>query len=254
MAKILIVDDSVNVRDTLRRTLAGEGYEVDSVPKAEQALEKISGRSFDLLIIDIELGGESGIELLRKVRRRGARIPVVIYSGVLTVEREKEAREAGANEVLRKDIDILHLVAQIDRIVKAQGRISRGTAGRVKKPLLVVDDDDGCRRILRDFFTRKGYRVLEASNGADALRIANSEKVSAVLLDMTMPGMDGLATLQRLMEMDSRLGVVMTTATEEDTKVKQALGLGAYGYVLKPYDFMYLELVVLSKLAIAESE
>jgi two-component system response regulator (stage 0 sporulation protein F) len=240
--------------ELLRKTLAGAGYEVDSVPGAAQALDKISRDRFNLLIIDIKLDGESGIALLRKIRERDTRIPAVLYSGALTPELEKEAREAGANEVLRKDIDILPLVAQIDRIIKAGDRIRSRPAEKLKHPLLVVDDDDGVRLLLKNFFSRKGYAVLEASNGADALRIARSEKVSAVLLDITMPGMDGLETLQRLLEINSRLGIVMTTATEEDDKVKTALGLGAYGYVLKPYDFMYLELVVLSKLIIAETE
>ena len=67
-----------------------------------------------------------------------------------------------------------------------------------------------------------------------------------------MPGMDGLTTLEKLLEINPKLGIVMVTGRQDDESIKTAIGLGAYGYVLKPFDFLYLELVVMSKLAIVE--
>ena len=255
MAKILIVDDEVRIRELLRKALTREGYEVVSVPSAEQSLELIFKEPFDLLLLDVQLSGESGLSVLKKVREHQKEVPIVIYSGVVTPELEKEAREAGANEVLGKDVDILQLVAQIGKIVKAKDRIfQRPIIGQSEKSLLIVDDEEGIRRVLREFFKRKGYSVFEAENGEDALQLIRSEKISAVLLDMKMPGMDGIETLKRLLEINPKLGVVMTTAVQDDDTVRKALELGAYSYILKPFDFMYLELVVMSKLAIAESD
>lgn len=254
MAKILIVDDEACIRELLRKALSREGYEVVSVPSAEQSLELIFEEPFDLLLLDVRLSGESGLSVLKKVREYQKEVPIVIYSGALTPELEKEAREAGANEVLSKDMDVLQLVAQIGKIVKAKNRIFQKPWGREEKTLLVVDDEDGIRRVLRDFFKAKGYKVLEAGNGEEALEIVRAEKISAVLLDMKMPGMDGLETLKRLLEIDPELGVVMSTAVQDDDKVKKAIELGAYSYILKPFDFMYLELVVKSKLVIAERD
>ncbi|GEM_PF-6752591 len=71
------------------------------------------------------------------------------------------------------------------------------------------------------------------------------------LLDVVMPGLGGLATLKKLLEIDPKLGVVMATGQQDDQTVKQAIELGASGYVLKPFDLLYLELVVLSRLMIA---
>jgi len=254
MAKILIVDDEIQIRELLRKAFAREGYEVSSVPTAEQALELIFRQPFDILLLDVRLPGESGLSVLKKVREHQKDVPVVIYTGALTPELEKEAREAGANEVLSKDIDILQLVAQIGKIVKAKDKIFKSPIERGEKTLLVVDDEEGIRRVLREFFNRKGYKVFEAGDGEEALRLIHTEKVSVVLLDMILPGMDGLETLKRLLEINPKLGVVMTTAVQDDEKVKKAIELGAYSYVLKPFDFMYLKLVVMSKLAIAESD
>lgn len=254
MAKILIVDDEVRIRELLRKALAKEGYEVESVPSAEQALEMILKESFDLLLLDVRLSGESGLSIVKKVREYQSKIPIVIYSGVVTPELDKEAREAGANEVLNKDVDVLQLVAQIGKIAKAKDKIFQKPVERLEKSILVVDDEEGIRRVLREFFKRKGYNVFEAESGQKALELARSEKISMVLLDIRMPGMDGIETLKSLLEINPKLGIVMTAAEENEDLVKKAIELGAYSYVLKPCDFMYLELVVMSKLAIAESD
>ncbi|MFH1799398.1 MAG: response regulator [Candidatus Omnitrophota bacterium] len=255
MAKILIVDDEARIRELLRKALAQAGHEVVSVPSVEQSQELIFEEPFDLLLLDVRLSsGESGISILKKVREYRKDIPIVIYSGALTPELEKEARAAGANEVLSKSMDVLQLVAQIGKIVKAKERIFQGHIERTGKSLLVVDDEESVRRVLREFFVRKGHKVVEAENGEKALQLVRSEKISAVLLDIKMPGMDGLETLKKLLEINPKLGVVMTTAEEDEDKIKQALELGAYSYVLKPCDLMYLELVVMSKLNIAGSD
>jgi len=255
VAKILIVDDEARIRELLCKSFNMAGYEVVTVPTAEQSLELIFKEIFDLILLDIRLSsGESGISILKKIREFQKEIPVVVYSGALTPELEIEARTAGANEVLSKDIDILQLVAQIGKIIKAKDRLFQEPSKEKQKSVLIVDDEEGIRRVLREFFNRKGYKVFEAGDGEKALRLIHTEKVSVVLLDMKMPGMDGLETLKRLLEIDPKLGVVMSTAVQDDEKVKKAIGLGAYSYVLKPFDFLYLELVVASKLAIAESD
>ncbi len=254
MPKILIVDDEVRVRELLRQALGREGYEVASVPGAAQALEIIFKEPFDLLILDVRLAGESGLSVVKKVREFRQNVPIVIYSGALTSEIERAAREAGANEVLSKDIDVLQLVAQIKRTVKAGERTFRGPAEQERRSILIVDDEEGVRRVLREFFKRRGFDVFEAESGEQALQCISSVKVSAVLLDMRMPGMDGLETLKRILEIDPKLGVVMATAVQDEEKIKRAIGLGAYNYVLKPFDFANLELVVMSKLTTAEGD
>lgn len=254
IAKILVVDDEVGVRELLRDTLSMKGYDVTTVPSARQSLEIVFQEPFDLIILDIELAGESGISVLKKIREFPKKIPVVIYSGNVTTELEKEARTAGANEVLRKDIGVAQLAEQIRKIVKAKDRIFQDPAKRKEKSILIVDDDHEVRCVLRDFFKTKGYKTLEAENGEEALALARSENISSVLLDIQMPGMDGLTTLEKLLQINPKLGVVMVTAVQDDEKVKKALELGAYGYVLKSVDFLYLELVVMSKLAIAASD
>lgn len=254
MAKILVVDDEVEVRELVHDALSMKGHEVIPVPDAGQAVDRIFREPFDLILLDIKLTEESGLSVLGKIRGITTNLPVVIYSGAITADLEKEARRAGANEILRKDININQLVEQIEKIVKAKSRLFAGAPKRKQKSILVVDDDSEIRHVLRDFFNTRGYKVLEAESGEKAVELARSEKIQAVLLDIKMPQMDGIATLKKLLKINPRVGVVMLTASQDDENIKKALELGAYSYVIKPCDFTYLELVVMSKLAIAESD
>lgn len=254
MARVLIVDDEIYIREFLKKAFVNAGYDVVCVPDAAQALELLFKEPFELLLADARMPGESGISLLKKVREHQKKIPVVIYTGFVTPELEQEARQAGATEVLSKDINVFQLLTQVGKIIKAKDRIFQGAVEPGKKLLLVVDDEQGVRRILKEFFSRKGYTVLEAASGDEAVRLVRAEKISSVLLDIRMPGMDGLKTLEELLKVNPNLGVVMATGVEDDEQIKKALELGAYSYVLKPYDFMYLELVVMSKLTIAEGQ
>ena len=246
MVKILVVDDEAEVRELLKDVFVKKGYSVTTIPTAIQSLDIIFQEPFDLIILDVRLIGESGMSVLKRVRQFHKKIPIVIYSGAVTAELEKEAIAVGANEVLSKSLDIFKLVERIEAIVKAGGQNLEVSPNKEENLILVVDDEHAVRSILRDFFTSKGYKVLEADSGKQALQLARSENISVVLLDMRMPGMDGLATLKKLLDVNPKLGVVMVTAVQDYEEINKALSLGAYGYVLKPFDFLYLELTVTS--------
>jgi len=105
--------------------------------------------------------------------------------------------------------------------------------------LLVVDDELMNRDVLQRRLARVGYRVLTAESGASALEIAGAQRVDLVLLDVMMPGMDGIETLRRLRKSRSlsELPVIMVTAKDSSADVVEALDAGANDYVTKPVDF-----------------
>jgi diguanylate cyclase (GGDEF)-like protein len=105
--------------------------------------------------------------------------------------------------------------------------------------LLLVDDEPMNRDVLQRRLTRAGYRILTAENGAEALEMADANRVDLVLLDVMMPGMDGIETLRRLRRSRSvaELPVIMVTAKDGSADVVEALDAGANDYVTKPVDF-----------------
>lgn len=104
------------------------------------------------------------------------------------------------------------------------------------KHILIVDDQLGIRMLLKEVFSQEGYEVSLASNGPEALEIANSNLIDGVLLDMKIPGMDGIKILKILKEDYPSLPVMMMTAYGELNLIQEAKNLGASLYFTKPFD------------------
>ncbi|MBW2342189.1 MAG: response regulator [Deltaproteobacteria bacterium] len=119
---------------------------------------------------------------------------------------------------------------------------------RIKKAVLVVDDDPKSLKLLAIKLTQEGYRVITASCGEDALEAIRLEKPGLVLLDIMMPQMDGIDTLKRIKSLKPDIPVAMVTAVWDDDEGKRAFEAGAYEYITKPIDMEYLKMAVLIKL------
>lgn len=105
--------------------------------------------------------------------------------------------------------------------------------------ILVVDDQVGVRMLLQEVFREVGYRVALAPHGEAALPLAAAERPAVALVDLKMPIMDGLETLQALRAMHPTLPVLMMTAVGEG-RVEQLLASGARDCIMKPFDVFVL--------------
>jgi len=105
--------------------------------------------------------------------------------------------------------------------------------------LLLVDDDPTLLRFLGEYLANNGYKVLQASNGPDGLRLAYREHPNLVILDVMMPGMDGWEVCARLREM-SDLPVILLTAKSTESDKLRGFRLGVDDYVTKPFSFAEL--------------
>lgn len=104
------------------------------------------------------------------------------------------------------------------------------------KKIMLVDDAAFMRMMIKDTLQKNGYtEIVEAGNGEQALAAYVTEKPDLVLMDITMPVMDGLEALRRLREMDSSAKVVMCSAMGQETMVVDALKLGARDFIVKPF-------------------
>jgi two-component system response regulator (stage 0 sporulation protein F) len=114
--------------------------------------------------------------------------------------------------------------------------------------ILIVDDEVHTVRLLQKFLTSKGYEVHTATDGREAVQKVTEVKPHVVLLDIIMPGMDGLDTLKEIKKIDSHAAIIMITAVIDEDMAKKAMQLGAFDYVTKPFDLDYVETCVLVKI------
>ncbi len=115
--------------------------------------------------------------------------------------------------------------------------------------ILAVDDEIEICAFLKLYLTKKGYEVFTAHNGEDAVKIVKEERPHVVLLDIMMPGMNGIETLKQIKEADKEVGVIMITAVKDEETAKEALKIGAYDYITKPMNLKYLDDVLMVKIA-----
>lgn len=104
------------------------------------------------------------------------------------------------------------------------------------REILIVDDQRGIRLLLNELFKKEGFKTHLAANGFDALKIAQENTVDCVLLDMKIPGMDGLEILARLKSENPKLPVMMMTAYVEQHMIDTATELGVTKYFSKPFN------------------
>jgi two-component system response regulator AtoC len=113
-----------------------------------------------------------------------------------------------------------------------------------KPQVMVVDDDLAMCAFLRDFLAARGYGALTISNSDEAVRRFHAERPSAVLLDVIMPGMDGLAALAAIKKIDHEVPVIVMSGQGGTHTVVQAMKLGATDFVCKPFEDHELEVLI----------
>lgn len=110
--------------------------------------------------------------------------------------------------------------------------------------IMIVDDEPCVCELLGAILREEGYAVLTAPSGADAVALAAAAEPELILLDMVMPGMDGMATLRELRRRGHRNVVVILTAHGSLQTAREAMQLGAYDYVTKPFNLDFLKSVL----------
>jgi two-component system OmpR family response regulator len=127
MSKVLVVDDTKNIRVLLTTCLEIEGYTVHSVNDGEQALRVLGAERFDLIFLDIKLPEYSGTEILRRIRAAGIETPVVIMTAFATVKNAVECTKLGAVAYLQKPFTaekIRNLLSEMDKEPPAKNDFS----------------------------------------------------------------------------------------------------------------------------------
>ena len=113
--------------------------------------------------------------------------------------------------------------------------------------LLIVDDEIDIREFAKRFFSKRNIEVLTASDGPEALEVIEREKPDMVLLDITMPTMNGLEVLKRLRANRNDVDVVMVTGLADEESINEANSWGIRGYIHKPLILEELEKKVMSE-------
>jgi two-component system response regulator (stage 0 sporulation protein F) len=115
--------------------------------------------------------------------------------------------------------------------------------------ILIVDDEQELGIFLAEEFKDRGLDVDTALKGLEAVESVMAKSPDIVLLDVRMPGMDGIAALKKIKDINPALKVVMMTAFQDEEIMEQARALGAIDYIKKPVSLAYLDTVIMGKIS-----
>ena len=217
---VLVIDDELSQRDLLTRFLQKQNFDVRTASDGRTGLDLARLLKPTAILLDVMMPGMDGWSVLSALKsdQETVDLPVVMVS---FVAEQKIGAALGATATIAKPIDWNKLQTVLGKL--------RETSGDV----LVVDDDRAIRELLRAVLQKNGWSVREASDGAEALDAVQSAVPALILLDLTMPVMDGFAFLHRLRDLPGCLDIPVVVLSARDISHAEREQLGEARRVFK---------------------
>ncbi len=260
---VLIVDDSITVRELLSLSFSKSGYRVEQARDGQEAWEKLrSGLPCDLVFCDIEMPRMNGLELLSNIQKEASLcgLPVALLTSRGADRHRKVAAKLGATAYFTKPCPDQTLLEAAQRMLAGEVLLAGSTKKPIKKSsskaesatnstdkpspssdnntVLIIDDSVMVREMLSMSFAKAGYEVEQARDGQEAWeKLRGGLSCALILCDIEMPRMTGLELLSRLQEDRklSQIPIAMITSRGAQKMQRIAAERGAKGYFVKPY-------------------
>jgi two-component system, chemotaxis family, CheB/CheR fusion protein len=245
-ASILVIEDDPAIREMLQLLFDSDGYRTAVAADGWCALELIAhgGIRPDIVVADYSLpNGLNGLEAAARLRQTfGKKLPVLIVTGDISTDTLRAITGADCiqlNKPIKAD--------ELTRLVRAQilaarqkpdrtdGRLpAKPVAAALNPTVFLIDDDDNLREAMRDLIEREGRPVEAFASGEAFLDAYRPDRKGCLLVDARLPGMGGLALLQRLKAEQHGLPSIMITGHGEVAMAVDAMKAGAIDFIEKP--------------------
>ena len=244
VATILVVDDSMTFREELKRALEAEDFVVATAPTGEEGLKLAASLRPTAILVDSVMPGIDGATLIRRIRLDAAlrRTPCVLLTASEGAGAELKALDAGADAFVRKE-DLELILARLTAVLR--GAVNERTQAESlldPKRILAVDDSSTYLHELSSILREEGYEVVAARSGEEALEWLATQQVDCILLDVVMPGIDGIETCRRIKAspLFRDIPLIMLTAHEDRGAMIEGLSTGADDFIAKSSEFEVL--------------
>ena len=248
LPSILCVDDDVDILDLLKEYFTEQGFVVLTATNGVEAFLQVKRWQPKAVILDLFMPRLGGIGALGRIKALNPDVVVILVSGMgnaLELVTEAGLSVAGA---FTKPLDLVQISETLARAGVVAPALVRGEASPERRPvrarILVVDDEIEFRKVLAEYLEDRGFDVIEAQAGEEALDRIPDFRPHIVLMDVMMAGMGGIEALRRIKASAPDTCVIMVTAVEDIDSARGALALGASDYVTKPFSFQYLDSVL----------
>ncbi|MFT3837251.1 MAG: response regulator [Myxococcaceae bacterium] len=234
---LLLIDDSVTFRERVKEICEGAGYQVTIAPSGEEGLLLAAADPPLAIVVDGQLPGIDGPAVIRRLRLDEAlrATPCVLLTGSEKPGDELRALESGADAFVRKDQPLEVLLAKLAAVLRQSSAPPRLTTSALgPRKVLAADDDPDYLESLAETLRMDGLEVVCARSGEAALELLSVQRPDCVLLDLNMPGLNGIETCRRIKSSNVRDVPVMVLTSQDDKQAMiDALAAGADDYLSK---------------------
>jgi len=228
---ISVIDDDESVRRTTTRLIGSFGFRVAAFESAENFLGSGHLNDTSCLIVDVQMPGMSGLQLQSQLAGSGCRIPIVFITAHDDKESRRRAMRAGAIAFLGKPFSDEQLLYGI-RLALREFSDAPGAAGNL---ISIIDDDESVRRTTARLIESFGFPTAAFESAESFLSSEQLDSSSCLVVDVRMPGMNGLQLQSQLAAADCRIPIIFMTAYDDKESRRRAMQAGAVAFLGKPF-------------------
>lgn len=245
--KVLLVDDEVDFLKSTSNALERRGYEVKTATHGYHALRWLKLEKIDVVVLDVKMPGMDGEEVFHRIQKKWPGIPIIMLTGHGTVQQAFRTSKAGIFDYLAKPCDIEKLDQKISEAVKKdETKNLIKTLGLETESIniLIVDDEEELLASLSTVLSRRKMTVMTTSDSYRALELVKKQKYDVAIVDIKMPGMDGIKLLDHLKKIAPLMEVIFLTGHPSTATAFNGVRKGAFEYLTKPPDVDELTLSI----------
>ena len=244
--KILIIDREPDIRKTIEILLRKEGYQLRNTSTGEEAMDTLQSDTFDLVIMDINMPGTNGLQIMRNIKELDEAIEVIVLTGLNSINNAVQAlRAEGAFDFLSKPLENYdQLISSVKQALEKRrsNRIKNAFVRKIGnhqpagKKILIIDDDPNIQELISEMLSAHQYETEVASSGFEAGAKVIKFKPCLIILDLIMPGLSGFKVCRSIKEDPDTSQIKILAITGYDTKQNRdrIMEAGADGYLAKP--------------------
>jgi FixJ family two-component response regulator len=228
---ISVIDDDESVRRTTTRLIESFGFRGAAFESAENFLDSGHLNDTSCLIVDVQMPGMNGLQLQGQLAAAGCSIPIIFITAHNDKESRRRAMQAGAIAFLGKPFSDEQLLQGI-RLALHDFGDEPGAAGNF---ISIIDDDEAIRRTTTRLIESFGFRTAAFESAEMFLTSGQLHDTSCLIVDVRMPGMNGLQLQSQLAAADCRIPIIFITAYEDKESHRLAMQAGAVAFLAKPF-------------------
>jgi len=249
--KILVIDDEAGICESIERNLKRVGFSVITEMKGRNVLSLIKKENPNLVLLDLVLDDVDGFDVLKEIKEHDPNLLVIVTTALKELKNREKAIALGADDYFTKPFK----AEDLRKTIKQKIESVLIKKNRMEKPnVLLVDDSDDYRQQISKF-VQKNYQanLSEAKDGLQAIEEIKKNQFDLVILDIKMPGQDGMSVLEEIKDAIPLSNVIVLSGWSDKQIILKAFDLGIFAYISKSEPNIYeivqekIESILISK-------